>query len=210
MLFFCFGVQIIGDRPFLAMEPILHNEEGRQSLKDYLNVKLSMEQKIDWLIQICYGMEFINSEEIKSHGDIKPENILIDNLNCAKISDFGFLELFDHESDNMKGTPKYMAPECFDNINNIQTDIYSLGIIIYQLFNDGKLPFYAENNLPEKWMELHKTKMIPKTNNDDINSIIQKCLDKTPEKRYSSFKELREDLESIFTKISKKELYVLK
>ena len=152
-------------------------------------------------------MEFINSEGIKSHGDIKPENILINYLNNAKISDFGFLELFYQETDNIKGTPTHMAPECFDKINNIQTDIYSLGIVIYQLFNDGKLPFYAENNFLEEWEELHKTKMIPITNNDDINAIIQKCLDKTPEKRYHSFKELRKDLESIFTKISKNELY---
>lgn len=201
------GVQIIDNRPFLAMEPILPNEEGRQRLKDYIDEKLSFEQKIEWLIQICYGMEFINSEGIKSHGDIKPENILIDFLNQVKISDFGFLELFEQKSDNIKGTPAYMAPESFDKINNIQTDIYSLGIIIYQLFNDGKQPFYAKNNFFKEWEELHKTKEIPITENTYMNPIIQKCLDKIPENRYISFKELRMDLESIFREISKKEVY---
>ena len=204
---FSIGVQIIDNRPFLAMEPILPNEDGRQSLRDYLNEKITNEQKIDWLIQICYGMEFINSEGIKSHGDIKPENILIDFLNHAKISDFGFLELFNQESENIKGTPEYMAPESFNNVNNIQTDIYSLGIIIYQLFNEGKLPYYAENNFIEEWEELHKTKEIPTTKNTDINRIIQKCLDKNPKNRYKNFKELRDELETIFTKISNNKLY---
>lgn len=201
------GVQVIDKRPFLVMEPILPNEDGRQSLKDYFNEKLSLEQRIDWLIQICYGMEFINSEGIKCHGDIKPENILIDFLNRAKISDFGFLELFDQQTDSIKGTSAYMAPESFDKINDIKTDIYSLGITIYQLFNEGKLPFNAENNFLEEWEELHKTKEIPITKNTYINPIIQKCLDKNPENRYETFKELRDDLESIFIKISKKELY---
>lgn len=204
---FSIGVQMIDNRPFLAMEPILPNEEGRQSLKDYLDEKLSAEQKIDWLIQICYGMEFINSEGIKSHGDIKPENILIDFLNYAKISDFGFLELFNQQTENIKGTPAYMAPESFDKVNNIKTDIYSLGIVIYQLFNDGKLPFYAENNFFEKWEELHKTREIPDTENADIDKIIKKCLEKNPKDRYGTFKEIIEDLKSIFAKISKKEAY---
>ena len=201
------GVQMIEDRPFLAMEPILPNAEGRQSLRDYLNEKLSTEQKIDWLIQICYGMEFINSEGIESHGDIKPENILIDFLNCAKISDFGFLQLFNQESENIKGTPAYMAPESFDKVYNIKTDIYSLGIVLYQLFNDGELPFYAENNFIEEWKELHKTKRIPTTENSDIDTIIKKCLEKNPKNRYETFKELHEELESLFTKISKRKVY---
>lgn len=204
---FSIGVQMIDNRPFLAMEPVLPNEEGRQSLKDYLGEKLSAEQKIDWLIQICHGMEYINSQGIKSHGDIKPENILIDFLNRAKISDFGFLELFNQDSENLRGTPAYMAPEAFDKTHNIKTDIYSLGIVIYQLFNKGKLPFYAENNFFEEWKELHKTKKIPNTENTDINPIIKKCLEKSPENRYETFKELRGDLESIFTRISKKDAY---
>lgn len=70
---FSMGVQIIDERPFLIMEPILPNQEGRQSLKDYLDLKLSFGQILNWSIQLCYGMEFIYEHEIKAHGDIKPE-----------------------------------------------------------------------------------------------------------------------------------------
>ena len=111
---FSVGVQIIGGRPFLIMEPVLPNQDGRQSLKDYLDVKLSFEQILNWSIQFCHGMEFINKHGIKAHRDIKPGNLLIDYRNHLKISDFGLLKLSeDVFEDNIKGTYPYMAPETF-------------------------------------------------------------------------------------------------
>ena len=206
---FSMGVQIIDERPFLIMEPILPNQDGRQSLNDYLDEKLSFEQILNWSIQFCYGMEFINEHEIKAHGDIKPENLLIDYRNQLKISDFGLLELFDTiPEDNIKGTYPYMAPETFKGNYNIQTDIYAFGMVLYQLLNNGNLPFNAKNNFFEEWQELHETKSIPLTEPLEFNNIIQKCLDKNPQNRYSSFKELRNNLETIFSIFSNNEIYV--
>lgn len=203
------GVQIIGERPFLIMEPVLPNQDGRQSLKDYLDVRLSLEQILNWSIQFCYGMEFIRDQGIKAHGDIKPENLLIDYRNQLKVSDFGLLELFDSVSeDTIKGTFPYMAPETFNGNYNVQTDIYAFGIVLYQLLNNGKLPFNAKNNFLEEWQELHETKSIPSTEPPEFNNIIQKCLNKNPQNRYSSFKELRSHLETIFSKFSDNEIYV--
>lgn len=206
---FSMGVQIIGERPFLIMEPVLPNQDGRQSLKDYLDVRLSLEQVLNWSIQFCYGMEFIRDQGIKAHGDIKPENLLIDYRNQLKVSDFGLLELFDSVSeDTIKGTFPYMAPETFNGNYNVQTDIYAFGIVLYQLLNNGKLPFNAKNNFLEEWQELHETKSIPSTEPPEFNNIIQKCLNKNPQNRYSSFKELRSHLETIFSKFSDNEIYV--
>lgn len=206
---FSMGVQIIEERPFLIMEPILPNQEGRQSLKDYFNVKLSLKQILNWSIQFCYGMEFIQKQGIKAHGDIKPENLLIDYHNQLKISDFGLLELFDMVSEEViKGTFPYMAPETFKGNYNVQTDIYAFGIVLYQLLNNGNLPFNAKNNFLEEWQELHETKSIPFTEPLELNNIIQKCLNKNPQKRYSSFKEFRNHLETIFLEFSDKEIYI--
>ena len=47
----------------------------RQCLDDYFDLGLSLEQILDWSIQFCYGMEFINENGIEYHGDIKPENM---------------------------------------------------------------------------------------------------------------------------------------
>lgn len=208
---FSMGVQIIEERPFLIMEPILPNEEGRQSLKDYLNLKLSFEQILDWSIQFCYGMEFINEHGIKAHGDIKPENLLIDCYNHLKISDFGLLELSnDIFKDKIKGTYPYMAPETFNGNYDVQTDIYAFGIVLYQLLNNGNLPFNSKNNFLEEWEELHKTGPIPQIENQEFNIVIQKCLNKNPKNRYNSFKDLRIQLETLFSKFSNNEVYIPK
>ena len=200
------SVEVINQRPFLVMEPILPNNEGRQSLKDYFNLNLSLEQILDWSIQFCYGMEFINDNGIKYHGDIKPENILVNFLNQIKISDFGLLGLTDTTLvDSFKGTHQYMAPETFKGINNIKTDIYAFGIVLFQLVNNGNMPFYTESINYEDWEELHNNAKIPKSKS--IDYIIQKCLEKNPTNRFLSFKELRLELEKNFSKISSKKLY---
>lgn len=203
---FCSSVEIIDERPFLVMEPILPNAEGRQCLKDYFDLDLSLEQILDWSIQFCYGMEFINENGIEYHGDIKPENILINYLNHVKISDFGLLGLSDtYVEDSFKGTYPYMAPEVFDGNNNIKTDIYAFGIVLYQLVNNGDLPFFTESDNFEDWEELHKYAKIPKSK--IIDNIIQKCLEKDPKNRFCSFKEIRLELEEIYRKNSSKTLY---
>lgn len=203
---FCSSVEVIKQRPFLVMEPILPNNEGRQSLKDYFNLNLSLEQILDWSIQFCYGMEFINENGIKYHGDIKPENILVNYLNQVKISDFGLLGLYDTQvEDSFKGTYPYMAPETFKGNNNIKTDIYAFGIVLYQLVNNGCLPFYTKSTNFEDWEELHNNSKIPKSK--IIDEIIQKCLEKNPKNRFSSFYELRLELEENFSNISSKTLY---
>ena len=203
---FCSSVEVIKQRPFLVMEPILPNNEGRQSLKDYFNLNLSLEQILDWSIQFCYGMEFINDNGIKYHGDIKPENILVNFLNQIKISDFGLLGLKDTTlDDSFKGTYQYMAPETFKGTNNINTDIYAFGIVLFQLVNNGNVPFYTESINYEDWEELHNNEKVPESKSLDY--IIQKCLQKDSKNRFSSFKELRLELEKNFLKISSKKLY---
>lgn len=203
---FCSSVEVIKQRPFLVMEPILPNNEGRQSLKDYFNLNLSLEQILDWSIQFCYGMEFINDKGIKYHGDIKPENILVNFLNQIKISDFGLLGLTDTTlDDSFKGTYQYMAPETFKGTNNINTDIYAFGIVLFQLVNNGNVPFYTESINYEDWEELHNNEKVPESKSLDY--IIQKCLEKDSKSRFSSFKELRLELEKNFLKISSKKLY---
>ena len=203
---FCSSVEVIKQRPFLVMEPILPNNEGRQSLKDYFNLNLSLEQILDWSIQFCYGMEFINDKGIKYHGDIKPENILVNFLNQIKISDFGLLGLTDTTlDDSFKGTYQYMASETFKGTNNINTDIYAFGIVLFQLVNNGNVPFYTESINYEDWEELHNNEKVPESKSLDY--IIQKCLEKDSKSRFSSFKELRLELEKNFLKISSKKLY---
>lgn len=193
---------IIDERPFLILEPIVP-VNGKQTLKHYLHDPLTLKQILDWSIQFCHGMEFINDSGIKVHGDIKPDNILI-FFNRVKITDFGLLELFESTDENLVnqyytnnacGTLEYMAPEVFKGKRSVQSDIYSFGVVLYQLVNNGIKPFVNDDS--KDWSEVHQNTIIPDLDSE-LNNIIHKCLEKTPYNRYHSFKELRIDLERIF------------
>lgn len=195
--------EIIEDRPFLFLEPIVPIN-NKQTLKHYLYDPLDLKQILDWSIQFCHGMEFINDSGIKVHGDIKPSNILI-FFNQVKISDFGLLELFESNNDHIlekyystkqgQGTMEYMAPEAFNGKRSIESDIYSFGVVLYQLVNKGITPF--ENDGFQDWQEIHKNTIIPQMDSV-LNDLIHKCLENEPENRYHSFKDLRQDLETIY------------
>lgn len=194
---------VFDDRSFLFLEPIIPIN-GKQSLKHYLQDPLDLKQILDWSIQFCHGMEFINASGIKVHGDIKPDNILI-FFNRVKISDFGLLELFEsydknivegyYNSNNGIGTMDYMAPEVFDGKRNVESDIYSFGVVLYQLVNGGDNPFKYDESMD--WHEIHLMTKIPKFDSV-LNDIIHKCLEVDSKYRYHSFKDLRIDLEKIF------------
>lgn len=199
-------------RPFLRLEAICP-ENGKQTLTDYLNEELDELTIIDWGIQFAYGMEYAHSHGIISHRDLKPDNILIKN-NILKISDFGLADFLDKtfkvtsksEKEYYKfyGTVAYSAPECFESKYSIQSDIYSFGIIFYQIINNGEVPFYAEYY--KDYEILHKTKN-PKKLNSDLWPIISKCLEKDQNDRYENFTELKKDLINLYSKKSDKRAY---
>ena len=196
--------EIIEDRPFLFLEPIIPFN-NKQKLNHYFNDPLELKQVLDWSIQFCHGMEFINKSGIKVHGDIKPSNILI-FLDTVKITDFGLLELFEDNNNHIiekyysinhgQGTKEYMAPEVFDGKRSVESDIYSFGVVLFQLVKNGELPFKDDGS--HEWQEIHKNTIIPQIDSI-LNNIIHKCLEKYPNNRYSSFRELRQDLEKIYT-----------
>lgn len=210
----------------IIMEPIPPNENGDNTLQDYMNHGLDDYTILDWGIQFCYGMEYANSNGIEAHRDIKPTNILINFDNILKIADFGLVKLskenhlneilIDNQSDInyhdyvAPGTYVYMAPECFNGISNKQTDIYSFGWVLYQMMNEGKLP-YANNicNTDEEWIDFKNT-YEPPSLNSNFYHIIKKCLEKNPENRYKSFTDLRKDLEKVFVEKFDKKPYTPK
>lgn len=200
------GIMQIDNDFYIIQEPIIPIN-GKHDLNDFFG-ELDEKQIANWSIQFCYAMEYANKNGINAHRDIKPSNILIlsDEI---KICDFGIVDLIEKSSmssDLYPGTFEYSAPETFDKQYSIQSDIYSYGIVLYQMINGGNLPFEFKSNYANEWRELHETYELPYF--DSIfYPIVKNCLNKNPNERYSSFEELRYEFEYIYKDFSE-ELYV--
>ena len=140
------------------------------------------------------------------HRDIKPGNILLDAKGEPHLTDFGLARLAETESTvtrtmEVLGTPSYMAPEQAVG-NNARvtdaTDIYGLGAVLYQLLT-GHPPFAGGTTFETVRLVLDTEPRQPRLLNPkvdrDLATICLKCLDKDPQRRYSSALTLTEDLE---------------
>ena len=140
------------------------------------------------------------------HRDIKPGNILIDAKGEPHLTDFGLARLTETESTVTRtietlGTPSYMAPEqALGNDNQVTgaTDVYGLGAVLYHLLT-GHPPFAGGTTYDTIRLLLETEPRQPRLWNPkldrDLTTICLKCLEKDPQRRYSSALALAEDLE---------------
>ncbi len=103
---------------------------------------MSVERAIETTVKILDGLEFLHSRNI-IHRDLKPANILLQG-DTPRLADFGISRALrttaSSQSSNVSGTFAYMSPEGFDGKRSVQTDVWSVGVNLYQ-FLTGTLPF---------------------------------------------------------------------
>lgn len=143
------------------------------------------------------------------HRDLKPANVRLTADGTVKVLDFGLAKLLrvDAESATLSvtapqmlaGTPAYMAPEQFlHSALDARTDIYAVGVLLYQL-TTGELPFASESFVGLADKVLHETPARPRAINPKVSAkletIIARCMEKDPAKRFASAEELLSDLE---------------
>jgi eukaryotic-like serine/threonine-protein kinase len=140
------------------------------------------------------------------HRDLKPSNILVDDRGEPKVTDFGLAKI--HESDAgltrsgaVLGSPNYMPPEQAAGPAHTLTtaaDVYSLGAILYQMIC-GQPPFEAPTAVETMRRVVDSDLVPPRRLNPevdrDLESICRKCLEKEPQRRFSSAADLAGDLE---------------
>lgn len=146
-------------------------------------------------IAICQGLEHAHEKRI-IHRDLKPGNILLGKDGAIKIADFGIARVCRDSMSRLtsqldSGTLTYMSPEQLMGESTEQSDVYSLGVILYELLS-GEVPFHSgdiQAQIKEKY---------PKPLADvsaEMNSIVLKCLVKLPEGRPAGVRGLREYLD---------------
>lgn len=199
-------VERIDGRVYIAIEYVAPDWKGQNTLTQFLMEK-DYSRSLRWAIQFCYGMEHAYSKGLRAHLDIKPDNIMITPSGDVKITDFGlaraYREVLVKEKDIPCGTPSWMPPEQFISVENAgpKNDIYSFGVVLFQMTTGGKLPFvanartYAE--LWQKLQKLHEHEPVPRIDSD-LYYVIARCMAKRPEERYNDFEEIRLELESLY------------
>src|SRR3989449_2940765 len=102
---------------------------------------LDLARALDYTCQICNAVDHAHRQGVL-HRDLRPSNVLVTDNGLAKVADFGtsrFLEIAAHGT-TVIGSPPYMAPEQFKGKAVFASDIYSLGVTLYQMLT-GVLPY---------------------------------------------------------------------
>ncbi|MCQ2492515.1 MAG: protein kinase [Lachnospiraceae bacterium] len=153
------------------------------------------------------------------HRDIKPGNVLVDDHGVCKLADFGnmFIAQDQKSRPDIKGTPAYMAPEVFHGHSyDRRADLYSLGMILYVLLNNGKEPFlnpsqkvYLKRHKEEAFEKRMEGEPIPPPLNgsERLCEIVGKCIAYNPNRRYKDAASLKRSLKALTPhSISKKKI----
>ena len=178
------------------------------SLSDYMhNRELSRNELIRLGIDICDALELCQKYNI-IHRDIKPDNIFVTDTGDFKLGDFGIARQLERTATgSKKGTYYYMAPEVFKGERyNSSVDIYSLGIVLYRLLNAGRFPFLPLMPEPIRLSDrdqclvrlMSGERMVPPQNAEGrLGDIVLKACAYDPKDRYSSPRQMREELQAI-------------
>jgi len=179
--------------------------EGGQLDEVVKHTPTSIRQAVELIAKVARTVSYAHEHGIL-HRDIKPGNILIDAKGEPHLTDFGLARLVETESTvtrtlEVLGTPSYMAPEQAAG-NNTKltnaTDVYGLGAVLYQLLT-GHPPFAGGTTYETIKLLLESEPRSPRLWNRkvdrDLSTICLKCLEKDPQRRYSSALALAEDLE---------------
>ena len=164
---------------------------------------LPIDKAVEIIFKCTRALDFANRLGV-THRDIKPANILLTGETDIKISDFGAALMASAEETQVAGigSPAYMSPQQIkEHPLNHQTDIYSLGVVMYQLLT-GQLPFQASNNFSMMYQITNVEPPLPSSHRKEIplalDKIVKKAMQKDLERRYQTWGEFSFDLAEAF------------
>lgn len=191
------------NKGFLALEYL-----SKGTLKDYLNSNhpIAINKALSFSVQILKGLKEIHSKNI-IHRDLKSNNIMMDENENLKIMDFGLSKspLVTSKSSlgSVLGTLGYVSPEQITNtlVDN-RSDIFSFGVIFYEMLTN-QIPFKGENEIALIHSIFNTIPLMPSKINPEvsisIDKVIEKCMAKFSEERFSNVYEVIIEIEKIMS-----------
>lgn len=171
------------------------------TLKKYIEKKarLSYKEAVSIAIQVSMGIEAAHNHHI-IHRDIKPQNIIISKDGKVKVTDFGIAKAATSNTitSNVMGSVHYTSPEqARGGYSDEKSDIYSLGITLFEMLT-GRVPFNGETTVAIAIRHIQEELPSPREFVAEIpvavESIVLKCCQKSPDRRYQNMQELITDL----------------
>jgi serine/threonine protein kinase len=201
-----YGLEQEGLLAFILMDFITGSSLRREIFET--TQPLSSKRTIEIMRPVCAALHYAHSLGYV-HCDVKPGNILIEHTGRILVSDFGIARLSKSATSTMIGigTPAYMAPEQIRGKDpTVQTDIYSLGIVLFEMLTGGERPFTGEQakitgitHEKIRWEQINLAPPNPRRFNPRLNhnteKVILKCLEKKPENRFGEVLEFLGALE---------------
>jgi serine/threonine protein kinase len=187
--------------PYLVMEYLPSG-----ALKERSGNPLNPQEALRILLPIAQALAYAHEHNI-IHRDIKPGNILMTEKGLPMLSDFGIAKLMgSNEAGTLTGTgmgigtPEYMAPEQWTGQSGPQSDIYSLGVVLYEMVT-GRKPYTADTPVGVMLKQVKEPLPLPSQFVPDLpkglENVIVKALEMQPEDRYKSMNEFAADLETL-------------
>jgi basic membrane protein A and related proteins len=160
------------------------------------------------LLPIAQALDYAHEQHL-IHRDIKPSNILLTQKGQPMLTDFGIAKILETEEVTALtgtgmsiGTPEYMAPEQWTGGTSPQSDIYSLGVVLYEMVT-GRKPYTADTPaailLKQAGEPLPRPRQYVPDLPDEVEKVLIKALAKQPEDRYQTMDEFAGALEGLIS-----------
>lgn len=170
---------------------IVMSYAGAQTLRDLLPGDASTRgEALNLLLQACRGVAALHERSLV-HFDLKPANVFLKG-GVARVGDYGLSKLVTHSQRSLsmgRGTPYYMAPEMLHRKGDHRSDVYSIGVMLFEVLC-GDVPFKGDS----EWAVLkqHETAALafPSHVPPRERSIVQRCMHKDPDQRFQAVGEM--------------------
>ena len=178
------------------------------TLKELLGKPIPWQDAIQKILPIANALEYVHDRNIINR-DVKPSNILLTENGEPLLTDFGLVKLFEEKGKDTTsitvsgtglGTPDYMAPEQWTGEATAQSDLYSLGVVLYEMIT-GRRPYKADTPAGVLLKQANEPLPLPKSYVPDlpqnVESVLLKALAKEPINRYADMHVFADELKKL-------------